>query len=408
MLHYGLNTSELCIPPLKFKVSINIGGSFTDQNSNFKTENNGLYWLHFLKFSNLPGNINYVMYDDSANALTRIIDNKNNSALYISQSDLRNLQKQNSLQMMFQCDSSNTIGSIVMFLVWEGFNIDKITVMPPIAFNVVRQYGVWAANSQETVFPFDNVLVNSGKCWNGSANMFMAPVKGVYIFSFSATIKYGSINALLMIDKMTTPSLGPKKGLSQIPLCSAYLTKPNGDDISISGSAVVMMLAKDFAFVYNSISINYIEMSFKGFLYSPPNSLFIAWSARLDLIDATKNEFPVDNQGNIIFSDIVLNIGNVFRSNDISKVVLPIDGIYYITQKISQSVPIGAITNLVNGVVQDGITINSQDNNMTFEVSEMKNYSAGDSLSFRISLPTGFPASVCYALYFTGFLIFPL
>ena len=317
--------------PLQFNIiTFNTGNGFDNYTSSFQAVRSGFYWFFFVVTGSLPGNVNYTMYDILTTIRTSIIDDRKRSARLAAQSDLRHLSSLNTLKMFLQWDYLlETEEWNYLILTWIGFNIDKISTVPPTAFNVMRKNGVWNASSLVNEFFFDILLVNSRKCWNDAQSTFTAPVEGVYIFSFSATITSGSINSLIILHKMQRHVTEPKQNLtvSIIPLCSAYLSESNIDVISVSGSAIVMMAVNDFVFVFSNTLNNYIQVSFKGFPYSPANNLFIAWSARFDWNISREIQFDVNNRVEIVFSDIVLNIGNVIRNNDKSKMILPIDGI---------------------------------------------------------------------------------
>ena len=400
--------------PLQFNIiTINTGNGFDNYTSSFQAVRSGFYWFFFVVTGSLPGNVNYTMYDILTTIRTSVIDDRKRSARLAAQSDLRHLSSLNTLKMFLQWDYLlETEEWNYLILTWIGFNIDNISTVPPTAFNVMRKNGVWNASSLANAFLFDIVLVNSRKCWNDAQSTFTAPVEGVYIFSFSATITSGSINSLIILHKMQRHVTEPKQNstVSIIPLCSAYLSESNVDVISVSGSAMVMMAVNDFVFIFSNTLNNYIQVSFKGFLYSPANNLFIAWSTRFDWNISREIQFDVNNRVEIVFSDIVLNIGNVIRNNDKSKMILPIDGIYYITCKTSEMLPAVSIIMLVNRKKSNQVLIsgNTAKSNLSHEQSFVSKHAANDILSFQIGLQKKFSATVYNALCVTGFLIAPI
>ena len=300
-------------------------------------------------------------------------------------------------------------------LTWVGFNVDEISSKPPRAFNVIRKNGVWNASMLVNAFPFEIVLINSEQCWNDKTSTFTAPVEGVYIFSFSATITSGSINSVIMLNKMQRQNTAPKQNstLSIIPLCSAHLSEADVDVVTISGSAIVVMAANDFAFIFSCTLNNFIQVSFLGFLYSPVNSLSIAWSTRFDWNIPIQNQVDVNNLFNIDFNDIVLNIGNVIRNNNKRDMLFPIDGIYYITYRVSELLPSVTINMLINRNISSQIEIdgNTFKINLTHEQVFVLKQVADDILSFQISLQVyacEFSGTIFHALLVTGFLIAPV
>ena len=143
---------------------------------------------------------------------------------------------------------------------WSAFRIDTL-FNPLIAFRVVRTTSI-TSMSQVT---FDKVMLNEGNVWNISANKFIAPYDGIYLFSFSGGIRYQS-GAVIYLTRNTTE-------LMQAP--GAY------GDVFFSGVDVVSKTCVLALKAADPIHLRYIQKSylysdatyrpitFSGFYYNP-------------------------------------------------------------------------------------------------------------------------------------------
>jgi hypothetical protein len=71
---------------------------------------------------------------------------------------------------------------------WSAFKLDEF-MSPLVAFNVYQDATITTPSSQSQPVPFNNVVVNEGGGWNVTSYKFVAPVSGIYVFSFGTAGK---------------------------------------------------------------------------------------------------------------------------------------------------------------------------------------------------------------------------
>ena len=224
------------------------------------------------------------------------------------------------------------------------------------------------------LFKFDDILVNSGQCWNKTSYNFIAPVDGIYIFSFSAitTIAQNVKNDVVLVIE--------GKKIVNLSICKTSKIFSHSSVYTMCCSTVLMLTRDNYVYIRWEFYPNndrYEQASFKGFLYAPPNNVSVAWSV------STRRHFSKLNfsdQLDVAFTKVIVNVGRVFKENDTNKVIIPINGVYYVT--VSACQPRDAtIVLLVNGKKQ--MEIISFDY-ITQERSFLLHLTTGTSLSLRL------------------------
>ena len=396
-VYNSYNLQESVSLPIQFSnVLVNLGNNYDTITKSFKPSKTGYFWFVFDIFTDFSGKVNYWMRDIATGDISGISSSRNILSV-LSRSDFRYLQPSNQLQMF--SEYSYLVSRDVKSISWGGFNINDMLMNPLIAFSVVQ-----TNNTFDTVdhnnskifsglynqFAFNVVLVNLGQCWNDTTNTFVAPVRGAYIFSFSANTNNFFVLAYLIIIENFS------KQVRIIPLYLSEKSVKDGTTHSISGSEIVMLDISDSVCLSLSLTTGtyadfYKLTSFRGFLYSAPHNFSVIWSARL----FSKFESNTGESSNIFenekldltFKDITINIGNVFLKNDSKKVIIPINGVYCIT--IKASLPTNAIMALFVDESKLLEIISDLDNRYsraTYERSFILHLAVGSSLSLRLIL----------------------
>ena len=157
---------------------------------------------------------------------------------------------------------------------------------------------------------FDVVSINIGNGWSPSANAFIAPVTGIYYFSFSIGIAprmtvTGKINigsdfceGKVFDSELTNLDLASRGCLLEVT----------------AGNSVTVITNEDGDSSYN-------ETSFKGFFYSPTLGNSAAWSVH--------NNDEVNGDGTVEFPTVFVNIG-ITWSPSANSVTISTAGTYYV------------------------------------------------------------------------------
>ena len=358
----------------------------------------GLYWFLLDICSDASGIMNYTMCDVTAGGKCTGIYATTKMSVS-SQNELRFVHPQNQLQMFSQY-RQNKRKNMSYGMVWGGFNIELISTDPPIAFSVVKQSGVVGTTFAQCaditkmfnstfLLEFDVVLVNSGHGWNETTHTFTAPVSGIYILNFSILTEYYE-EIYLSICNFTAQN-------STACIVSIY----EKDLKTVTCSLVVELRRSDSANLVQWTEDHYQQVSFRGFLYSPSSHVSIVWSA-------ISRNFHLTNAQNDIHFDILVNIGKVFTSNDTSKVIIPINGIYYIIFRTHFKPDDSAIALFVNGAKSIEITTNSElHSNLSLERCILLQLAAGTSLSWQWTRSTSIALNEDHLMfvYIAGFLV---
>jgi hypothetical protein len=81
-----------------------------------------------------------------------------------------------------------TVTQLFSKAAWSAFKLDEF-MSPLVAFNVYQDSTITTPSSQSQPVPFNNVVVNEGGGWNVTSYTFVAPVSGIYVFSFGTAGK---------------------------------------------------------------------------------------------------------------------------------------------------------------------------------------------------------------------------
>ena len=376
------------LSPVQYShVYINIGNCYDVVTHSFRPLRDGVYWFIFDTFANELGKVDYSMRELLKDPIVTSIYAERCVKNVFSRSDLRQFQGSSRLQMF----------SKYQYFVWEdgmhgitwgGFYINNISSDPPIAFNVVSNNMI-EDDSYDTImaeaFSFGLVLVNSGKCWNALTRTFTAPFDGIYYFSFSTitrmthikvVLKYGNIltnytrqewilrnHNILMTDQLHTSLL---RSDDFVPITR-----------SVSGSAILQIAKGVSAFIFKE-TYDFTQASFRGFLYAPPNSKFVAWCSQM----TRDMKFGEES---IYFDTVSVDIGGVFKYIDKSVAEVPKGGIYYVNFNAICVAPYG-IGLFVNNIKRLEIISYDKDDGvfMEYERSALLKLAAGDEMSLRV------------------------
>ena len=200
--------------------------------------------------------------------------------------------------------------SILCFYVHFVNFSSKLITLFCLLLQIVFEVYCWQSKFVGT---FDIVSINRGNGWSPSSNAFIAPVTGIYYFSFSFGVQ---------------PNQGGLWGYIQIGstiVCSSAVLDTDlvGLDLSSRG-CLLSVKSGDLikAISHNSMSdSSYAETTFKGFLYSPLGDVSVAWS-----IHSSGN---IHGSGFIAFEQVFINLGGAW-SNTSHSVTIPATGTYYI------------------------------------------------------------------------------
>ena len=392
--------------PLYFKyILINIQNGYDANSNSFQPPKAGLYWFLFDVSSNESIPAHYWISDSATGANTSIVKTKSTTKT-LSQNNLFYVQPLSKLKIFAQ-NAINLTQVNLHALTWSGFYIETISSTPPIAFSVARLNESLLPNK---ALAFNVVYINIGQCWNDSTYVFIAPVSGVYIFSFSCTTKrlLGDINMVINNAHITPIQTSSLQKSTMI--IGVHGTTSINSVISVSGSAVIKLYKNDSAFIAKDSRNDYSQASLRGFLYSPVSDMFIAWSARLV---KEEKRFTFDVLDDFNFEDISLNIGDVFKGDKNSTVIIPVDGIYYVTFQTAM-IPSATITLSINGTELNEITLIEVSDKTyasgSYERSLLLQLTSGNKLSLSLRLQYGKSVffTCDFSPVFAGFLVVPL
>ena len=347
------------------------------------------------------------MHDIATEERTSILGHMNTENV-LSRSDLRNLKADSRLQMISKNPYLDTI--------WGGFSINEISTNPPIAFHVVRHNSIFVntkfddqnfvQDARNLIFKFNKILVNSGQCWNIEKHIFTAPVDGVYIFSYSMTIKAWRVK----IEMKQIIHEGNKT----VSVNKRILLESHKDDTdkvfeTVSGSTIEMLNEGDSIFIarFENLYVNiYDQASLRGFLYKPTAHVNAVWSAR------NSPYAKIDNNHDIEFTDIFINIGDVFKKQDQNRIqlIIPASGVYCVILKTALP-PNNEIALFINDVMTQLKIKYKLKHKLhlleTYERSLLVQASVNDSLSVQL-LTTYNDQASGYHIYFAGLIIVPI
>ena len=158
---------------------------------------------------------------------------------------------------------------------------------------------------------YENVVINFGNGWDAGSNQFIAPVAGIYYFSFSAAAApSSSVWMQLLIDWY-------------IGVCDneVYDSSHQGLDLSSRGCLINLdQYSAVTIYVYSSGYSSYGQATFRGFFYSPVQGIQVAWSVHYDYGISGTGVLPLDN--------VFVDAGSAWQADTYS-VIIPTTGLYY-------------------------------------------------------------------------------
>ena len=272
----------------------------------------GLYWFHFS--AGIPNATRTSVRLNGATNKAGIF--KNNTAFTNDQSTVDNLQwvlgpSELSLSTDYNLDSGE-----YQQTAWLGFRLDTI-MSPLVAFFVARESPMESQTlPNNTLLNYDKVLVNEGNAWKSLNNTFIAPLAGVYIFSY------------------TTPNNNSKQCKISIFINSfesfqACLCERIHDSVEFSRAlAVVSLQANDIVSFHAGLtsvcSDDPFIMSVQGFYYNPISNRQVVWSVNKGLCGNFSGPIAY-----LSYPVVFTNVGNAWNGND-SKVYINTAGTYFI------------------------------------------------------------------------------
>ena len=158
---------------------------------------------------------------------------------------------------------------------WSGFRLDNI-MRPLIAFSVARSS---VFNMPVQSIHYDKVLMNVGGGWSALNDSFIAPLRGIYFFSWSCGVtKNNYTHLLLRLNGYRLYSAAASVS-SVIPSFNSYDFLTRTAMLSLNVSDTVDTIIYD-AFIYSDPG--HLLIDFHGFYYCPMNGVQVSVHA-LDL-----------------------------------------------------------------------------------------------------------------------------
>ena len=259
-------TTNSTITAVRFDVvNVTSNSAFNTSDMSVAVQNSSsvsLYWMH-IAVDVPPYTPTHVKISDSS---LSIFANQTitNVIVTLAMNGIISIKPSNTIKLITASSSLATY--------WTGFRVDNL-FCPLVAFRVVRNAPLTAAIQ----ISFDVVLVNEGNAWNASANMFIAPYDGVYLFSQSGGIRY---NTPAYIDLYLNGLIHRRAGGGLGQHFSA------GVDM-LSKTTVLNLKTNDYIYVklnnnnyLYSDPINH-QIAFSGFYYSPTSTqqVSLAWQS---------------------------------------------------------------------------------------------------------------------------------
>ena len=146
---------------------------------------------------------------------------------------------------------------------WSACRIDTL-FNPLIAFRVVSTISM-TSTGQVT---FDVVLLNEGNAWNISANKFVAPYDGIYLFSFSGGILYQN-GAVMYLSCEKTKLMRAPGSYGDWFFSGVDLVSKTGI-ITLNATDPIHLHFTQTSYLYSDST--YRPITFSGFYYNPIHS----------------------------------------------------------------------------------------------------------------------------------------
>jgi hypothetical protein len=278
----------------------------------------------------------------------------------------------------------------MMQTTWSGFRIDEV-MNPLVLFRAAKTTNHVGVGT----ISLDSLTVNVGGAWNPCTNQFVAPIDGIYFFSWSTASVVNTTHSVSLrvgnINRVTSGIMGGNF---------------NGNDVSsqatmlnlTAGSQVTLHLSTGTN-VYSDI--NY-QTSLVGFLYEPTSAQKVAWSLGTD---AGQLFGPLT----VSFDVTLVNEGGAWDAASPDLVTIPVTGTYYIVlsggtslrnYKLNMAV-------LVNGEllfnIMEKVTTRTSSYNVRSQAL-IVSLRQGDIL--QVGIPAGYnTVSTNNELMFVGFLL---
>ena len=301
------------LSPIPFDTQVlNCNATFNNFTKLITIFQTGLYWFHFS--AGIPTATRASVRLNGATNLAGIF--KNNTAYTNDQVTFDNLQWVSGLSSLSLSTDYSLYSGQYQQTAWLGFRLDTI-MNPLVAFLVARDT---PPNSQPlptgTLLNYNRIIVNEGNAWKSLNNSFIAPITGVYIFSYTAPSNASNeCKISLYVNSVAT---------RWVCLCES-----SHNDVEYTRVLAVVSLnvcdKVSFRVASNILySDDHLLMSAQGFYYQPITNRRVAWSVN----KGQCGEFygPITY---LPYPVVSVNVGNVWNGND-NKVYISTAGTYFI------------------------------------------------------------------------------
>ena len=214
---------------------------------------------------------------------------------------------------------------------------------------------------------FDVVSINIGNGWSPSANVFIAPVTGIYYFSFS----FGIAPRKMVAGYINYGSTA----------CESEVFDSELTNLDLASRGCLLEVTAGMSVAANTSQVgdsSYNETSFKGFFYSPILGNSAAWSVH--------NTGVVKSYVQVEFPVVFVNIG-ITWSPSANSVTISTAGTYYVEMvgqtSASGTIDMQLVRNKIAVIARLANTLKS--NNVTRSRSVLIYLNAGDKLTVQCS-----------------------
>ena len=317
--------------PVPFEVLlIDTDEGFDSTKSIYTVKSAGLYFMHLSAGIPAYEMLRYTLRNASTSPNILLTHKAFNGEVVTSRDDVQYLSEG---QAVYTSSDYTLYSDIMRQSTWSGFNLNNI-MSHLIVFRVARSspYSI-----DDSYIPFDKLLINIGQGWDSCNNQFVVPRSGIYFLSWStASSPNTSQEVYLQVNyESKARSFITKDYYNGIDTSSHSLLLPMDE-----GDKIKMYLARGTQ-VYSDG--NY-QTSLTGFLYEPVHRQIVAWTL----------SFTVGTQINILgpqivhFTAVLLDSYLVWNKES-AKVVIPLDGVYYLRLSGGSNVGQANLVLSVNG-----------------------------------------------------------
>jgi hypothetical protein len=174
-------------------IPVNIGSVFDAVTNIFVVPRYGLYWQHIHTRTDKNTICDYSLVATGGIPRIGVIRDfpMTTAGNYdtLSRDDIRWLPTRTQI---YVTSPNNSIADSVLTqfvkAAWSAFKLDEY-MSPLVVFNVYQDATIITPINQSQPVPFNNVVVNEGGGWNVTSYKFVAPVSGIYVFSFGTAGK---------------------------------------------------------------------------------------------------------------------------------------------------------------------------------------------------------------------------